>query len=124
MTLKTNFKLGRLRTRAEFLFVDGRAGKDCQHKPQYCAKPALIVQTRQNPEREIGVRCGFTATKKTGNAVYRNRAKRRMRALAREFLPTLGKQGFDYVFIARHTTKDAPFEALRKDCEKALLRLQ
>ena len=49
-------------------------------------------------------RVGLTASKKIGNAVCRNRARRRMRALARQHLAPLARPGVDYVLIARHDT--------------------
>lgn len=112
-------KLGRLKKRSEFLYVANRNGKSL-----YCAKPTLVVQIRKHPEREDGIKCGFTATKRIGNAVIRNRAKRRLRACTNAYLPHLGKHGYDYVFIARDTTADAPWESLCVDIEKALLRLK
>jgi len=108
-------KLGRLKKRAEFLFVRDGA---------YAAKQNVVVQARKNEGREDGIHCGFTATKKIGNAVVRNRAKRRLREAARALLPTLGQAGHDYVFIARRGTANASWPVLMKDIEKALLRLQ
>lgn len=88
----SNIKLGMLKKRSEFLYVrDGL----------YSAKGAVVVQMRQHPTRTDGIKVGFTATKKIGNAVIRNRAKRRLREIARELLPELGLLGYDYVFIAR-----------------------
>ncbi len=69
------------------------------------------------------MRAGFTATKKVGGAVVRNRAKRRLREAARRLLPTLGRPGMDYVFIARAQTAAAPWGSLLDDVEKALIRL-
>ncbi len=108
-------KLGRLRKRAEFLYVrDG----------QYAAKPLVVIQSRKRQASDEQIKCGFTATKKIGNAVARNRAKRRLRDCARAHLPTLGAPGYDYVFIARKGTGNAEWQNLNKDVEKALLRLQ
>ncbi len=107
-------KLGRLKKRSEFLYV--RNGR-------YQARPTLVIQMRRHAERQDGVNVGFTATKKIGNAVVRNRCKRRMRELATALLPIHGKPGFDYVFIARAKTAEAQWQNLLKDVEKALLRL-
>jgi ribonuclease P protein component len=109
-----NTKLGKLKKRSEFLYV--RNGR-------YQAKPGIVIQMRAQPEPSDAINVGFTATKKIGNAVVRNRCKRRMRELARELLPLHGKPGHDYVFIARATTAKAPWLDLHKDVEKALLRL-
>lgn len=68
-------------------------------------------------------RVGFTASRKVGNAVARNRAKRRLRALSVEVLARHGVPGQDYVLIARATTPTRPYAALRKDLERALRRL-
>ncbi len=108
-------KLGSLTKRSEFLHVrDGR----------YAARKTVVVQMRECPAAQDGVRAGFTATKKIGGAVVRNRCKRRLRALARHYLPTLGKPGYDYVFIARHNTASAPHDMLAGDIQKALEKLR
>ena len=112
MTCHDN-KLGRLTRRAEFLYV--REGA-------YRAIGAIVVQARPNPNHSQ-LRVGFTATKKIGNAVTRNRAKRRLREAARQLLPELGVAGFDYVFIARQGTTAREFTGLLDDTRKALLKL-
>ena len=65
-------------------------------------------------------RIGLTATKKIGNAVTRNRARRRMRALARDHLSPLAKNGIDYVLIARHDTATANWQDMAKGLRKAI----
>jgi ribonuclease P protein component len=67
------------------------------------AMPAFILQALRRPSGEDGVpvRVGFTASKKVGNAVARNRAKRRLREIARRALPLHGRAGWDYVLIGR-----------------------
>ena len=102
--------LGTLKTRSEFLFVRDGA---------YAARGGVVVQCRANPGHEA-VRYGVTATKRIGNAVTRNRAKRRLRALARELLPALARPGHDYVLIARDRTADREFAKLREDVRRAL----
>jgi len=106
-------KLGLLKKRSEFLFV--REGR-------YQARGGLVIQARENPAHKT-VRVGFTATKKIGNAVIRNRAKRRLRAVCLDVLPRLGQNGTDYVFIARNSTTQRPYETLINDAEKALTSL-
>ena len=65
-------------------------------------------------------RVGFTASKKIGNAVCRNRARRRMRALARQHLATMAHPGFDYVLIARHDTISCDWQELVAGLTKAI----
>tara|TARA_B100001093_G_scaffold515020_1_gene590392 strand:- start:629 stop:1015 length:387 start_codon:yes stop_codon:yes gene_type:complete len=65
-------------------------------------------------------RVGLTASKKTGNAVRRNRTRRRLRALARTELVKRARGGTDYVIIARHNTADRPWADLVRDLDKAL----
>ena len=65
-------------------------------------------------------RIGLTATKKIGNAVTRNRARRRMRALARDHLSPLAKNGVDYVLIARHDTATANWQDMANGLQKAI----
>lgn len=69
------------------------------------------------------VRAGFTATKKIGGAVVRNRAKRRLREAARALLPLHGRAGCDYVFIARGGTTVRPWARLLDDVKSALISL-
>ncbi|MEM7460802.1 MAG: ribonuclease P protein component, partial [Pseudomonadota bacterium] len=64
---------------------------------------------------------GFTATKKIGDAVTRNRAKRRLREAARTMLPLHGEVGTDYVFIARMDTATIGWQRLLDDMESALI---
>ena len=112
MTLPSQ-TLGRLKSRAEFLYVRDGA---------YRAIGGIVVQARANPNH-TQIRVGFTATKKIGNAVTRNFAKRRLRAAARAVLPTFGTAGFDYVFIARQGTGEREFTSLLDDARRALLKL-
>ena len=81
----------------------------------------FILQATPN-EHDVW-RLGLTASKKTGNAVRRNRARRRLRALARTRLAQRAKRGTDYVIIARHNTADRPWADLVGDLDKALAYL-
>ena len=110
MTQTQISKLGTLRKRSEFLFVRDGA---------YAARGAVVIQARPNPDHDQ-IRYGVTATKRIGNAVVRNRAKRRLRALARDLLPRLARPGHDYVLIARDRTVERPFDKLREDARRAL----
>jgi len=110
--------LARLKTRADFLRVAAARGK--------AVTPGLILQAAPQPkESDHGerVRVGFTASRKVGNAVVRNRAKRRLRAVAADVLPRLGRPGVDYVLIARAATGERPYPALVADLETALRRV-
>lgn len=86
--------------------------------------PAFLLQARRRaPGEAFGIRIGFTCSKKVGNAVARNRAKRRLRAIAREVLPEAGRAGWDYVLIGRaHATADHEFAAMRDDLRAALAK--
>ncbi len=108
----------RLTRRAEFLKAA---------RAPYQARTAVVVQARKRAEDEDSasdaIRTGFTATKKVGNAVVRNRAKRRLREAARLLLPDHGLPGHDYVFIARAGTLSRPWAGLLDDVKAALVRL-
>ena len=87
----------------------------------------MVVQKLVRPERAASdkpsIGAGFTATRKVGGAVQRNRCKRRLREAARLLLPDLGHPGFDYVFIARQGTAERPWPRLLDDVKSALVRL-
>jgi ribonuclease P protein component len=86
--------------------------------------PAMMVQGRDRRDDDPSIRVGFTCSKKVGNAVARNRAKRRLRAVAREVLHSYGQPGWDYVLIGRaQETAARPYEALRDDLIHALQKL-
>lgn len=69
------------------------------------------------------IRVGFTASRKVGTAVERNRARRRLRAAVAEVLPELGQPGHDYVMIARRATLSRGYGDLLNDLRMALKRL-
>jgi len=78
----------------------------------------LIVHPRGDDDPAIGI--GITVTKKIGNAVVRNRIKRRFRALARDVLPEHGHAGADHVLIGKQPALTRDFAALRADLVAAL----
>jgi len=105
-----------LKKRADFLRASRAA-----YKPM----PAFVLQARRRDADEAcGIRVGFTCSRKVGNAVARNRAKRRLREIARLVLPTAGRDGWDYVLIGkRDTTAAHDFAALQADLVIALAHL-
>lgn len=111
--MPTASPLQKLRKRPEFLFV--RAGLRA-------SAANLTIEARRRAN-EGPIRVGFTASRKVGNAVVRNRARRRLREAARQLLPQLGLAGVDYVLVARQSTPDAAWAALLDDVRNALIRL-
>ncbi len=107
-----------LRKRADFLAA-ARARRQ--------STDSFLLQARRRAADESApdlIRVGFTCSKKVGNAVARNRAKRRLRATARMVLPTEGRAGWDYVLIGRPVdTAARPFHLLKDDLSKALKRI-
>lgn len=83
------------------------------------------MQAYRRPEGESeGIRVGFTCSKKVGNAVARNRAKRRLREIARLVLPEYGATDYDYVLIGRkERTAARDFAALQDDLRTALIQI-
>lgn len=120
-----------LRVRREFLAAAAKGRK--------YVRPTLVLQALCRPKLDSDKniensdtlniqaeniqaerRFGLTASKKVGNAVARNRARRRLRALAQTHIPQFGRDGFDYVLIARTTTLTCRAATLAKDLETAL----
>lgn len=104
--------IGRLTKRAEFLQVAASRRK--------WAAPGVVLQAMKRPDGGEGVRVGFTATRKLGGAVERNRARRRLRAAAQAILPVAAIPGHDYVLIARAGTLTRPWPMLLEDLRKAI----
>lgn len=108
----------RLKKRGEFV----RATRSGLH----ASAPGLVLQAykRGEPECQAGpARVGFTTSKKVGNAVKRNRARRRLRALAETVLRPHARCGVDYVLVGRTATIDRSFADLARDLEQAIERV-
>jgi ribonuclease P protein component len=108
------FPIARLKIRPDFLAAA---------KAPSCARGAVVLQARDRADDQPLVRVGFTATKKVGGSVTRNRAKRRMREAARLLIPVLARPGHDYVLIARTGAPTRPWPRLLDDVKSALLSL-
>jgi ribonuclease P protein component len=85
--------------------------------------PGFILQTAPKGDTATPVRVGFTASRKVGNAVARNRVKRRLRALADKVIPEAADPARDYVFIGRGETLKIDFATMERDLRKALAKL-
>jgi ribonuclease P protein component len=105
--------MDRLKRRQDFVAVA---------RAKYATMPGLVLQARNREDRNAP-RAGFTATRRIGNAVIRNRAKRRLRELARLNLAKTARPGFDYVLIARSATLGRAFKDLESDLRAALERI-
>ena len=103
--------IGRLKRRAEFLRVAGSGRK--------AAVPGLVLQALSRDDT-APARLGFTVTKKVGNAVIRNRTRRRLREAARLLLRDEPVSGVDLVLIGRDATRGRRFAALMDDLRRAL----
>jgi len=113
--------VGRLKRRSEFLRVASKGKKTPQK--------GLVVQVRAcNPtdkhaDPDADLWLGITVSRKVGTAVARNRARRRLRAAARDILPQIASANHDYVLIGRMATLTRSYPDLLSDLETALRRL-
>lgn len=103
----------RLKRRAEFLRVAGRGRK--------LPAPGLVLQVLRRDDAGPA-RLGFTVTKKVGNAVIRNRTRRRLKEAARLVLAAQPVRSADLVLVGRDATRTRPFPALQDDLRQALGR--
>ena len=88
--------------------------------------PAFVLQMAQTPAEEAkldSIRLGFTASRKVGGAVQRNRCKRRLRALSDLMFPLYGKKHYDYVLIARTACLARSFNRMKEDLAEALQKI-
>ena len=111
-------RIATLKRRHDFLRVRAAARR--------WAAPGLVLQAAPMPEADAEqglVRVGYTASRRVGNAVRRNRAKRRLRAAVAHVMPASAQCGCDYVVIARAATLTRPFDALVDDLAAALARV-
>lgn len=115
----------RLKRRGEFLHV-ARAGRKWAATGlvlQVLDRNAVAIATGNDCPSGDDIRVGFTVTRKVGNAVVRNRVRRRLRAAVETVMPSHALNGRDYVIIGRATTITYPFDALVDDLKLALQKL-
>lgn len=106
-----------MKQRADYLRVAGSRRR--------FVTPGIVVQVCRRPAGTAGeIRYGITASRRVGNAVVRNRVRRRLRAAAEQVLPVWAERGFDYVLVGRQATARRPFDALIDDLKRALQRLR
>ena len=105
--------IGRMTKRSDYLAAN--AGRRAP-------MPGFVLLVRPRDGADDAMRIGITVTKKVGNAVVRNRIKRRFRALAREVLPRHGWRGADHVLIGRLPATDRDWTLLTADLARALVK--
>lgn len=105
----------RLKKRKQFVHVAQKGRK--------VISSGLILQFIENKKPDT-LNVGFTVTKKIGNAVTRNRVRRRLREVVRLGLADFNKGGYDFVLIGRQATIERPFDKLKQDFAWALRQIQ
>ena len=103
--------------------IDSRDFQNIARNAKRWTGSCFVIQARIAADPHAPFRFGLTASRKVGNAVVRNRCKRRLREAARAMVSEYGVPGSDYVFIARQGTADRPWERLLDDVKSALTRL-
>lgn len=93
------------------------------NKGKRAPMPGFVLLVHDRGDGDPAMRVGFTVTKKIGNAVVRNRMKRRLRALSRELLPDSGIRGADHILIGREGGVERDFAAMRAELAKALAKV-
>ncbi len=112
-------KITLLKKREDFVRVAKSGIKSVQKGLILQAAPIPSIKSPSSTSQN-SFRIGFTATKKIGNAVIRNRSKRRLREVVSIIMCKNNIENFDFVVIARYNTKDLPFTTLLNSLEKAL----
>ena len=87
------------------------------------ATPGFVLLVHPRRDDDPAIRLGITITKKVGNAVIRNRMRRRFRSLAREMLAELGLAGADHILIGRNDGIERDFAMLRDDMQRGLRKI-
>jgi ribonuclease P protein component len=87
------------------------------------AAPGFVLLVHDRKDNKADIRLGITITKKVGNAVIRNRMRRRFRSLMREMLGDNGRPGADHILIGRKDGIEIDFDRLRSDLTRALRKL-
>ena len=107
-------KIAIIKQRRDFL-----AANNAKRAPM----PGFVLLMRDRADGDVAKRVGFTVTKKIGNAVVRNRMKRRLRALARDVIVAQGASGHDHVIIGRAGGVERDYAVLRAELAKAVAKL-
>ncbi len=107
--------VSRLKKRQEFLHVAASGNK--------MVTRTMVLQYRQQMPVSACTRVGFTVSRKQGNAVARNRIRRRLKEAFRLTQTEIGVSGWDVVVIGRHTAKQCPFRTIEQDMRYALSKL-
>jgi ribonuclease P protein component len=105
----------RLKRRSEFLAVAATGRR--------WVTPAFVLQLGPRRASADGIGLGFTASRRVGKAVARNRARRRLIEAARAVLPAPARPGYNYVIVARAAVLTWPFDRLLKELHTAFARL-
>ncbi len=108
-------KLERIKVRKDYLAIAATGRR--------WVTPAFVLQTKDSDDKEREAHVGFTVTKKVGNAVVRNRVRRRLKEAARAVFSVRTSLGREYVLIGRHACLDMAYERIKSDMTWALKKL-